>query len=198
MFFIKKYAWLLVPVLLLVWIVYGVDEKDKPTDQQGLSLKTEEFSTDSETTKRSEVQNQVMVDIKGEVATPGVYKTPLNSRVADVIDLAGGLTEQADHTSVNMAQKVQDEMMIIITAKGKTGGADGQHNSEGNENGKIRINYASETEIQNLEGIGPSKAKAIVKYREENGLFRTPEDLLEVGGIGEKTLDNISDAIQLP
>ncbi|MUV39572.1 ComE operon protein [Lentibacillus sp. JNUCC-1] len=63
---------------------------------------------------------------------------------------------------------------------------------------KVRINYADKAEVETLPGIGPSKAAAIIAHREEHGLFRTVEDLLEVSGIGEKTLDNIKDALQVP
>ena len=70
--------------------------------------------------------------------------------------------------------------------------------ASGNAQGKIRINYATVEEIQSLNGIGPSKAQAIIQYREENGLFQAPEDLLNVSGIGEKTLQNFIDQIQVP
>ncbi|MFS0672874.1 helix-hairpin-helix domain-containing protein [Ornithinibacillus sp. 179-J 7C1 HS] len=135
-----------------------------------------------------------VVDIKGEVIRPGVYEMEPNARVKDVIDIAGGFTEDADQNYINLAQKVIDEMVILVPRIGEEGGT----TEDSPENSKIRINYATEEEIQKLPGIGPSKAKAIVQYREEHGYFQSIEDLLGVSGIGEKTLEGIQEEIQVP
>lgn len=146
-----------------------------------------------------EVSDFVMVDIKGEVNKPGVYELTLDSRVKDVIEHAEGFTEDANETQINLAQKVYDEMIIIVPKLGGEGEGDSSVTSSSETiAGKLRINVATQEEIETLSGIGPSKAQAIIKHREENGLFKVPEDLLQVSGIGEKTLQNFIDQIQIP
>lgn len=140
---------------------------------------------------------EVMVDVKGEVRNPGVYEIHAGSRVNDVIQKAGGFTDEADETQVNLAQRVHDEMVIIISKIGKEGESAGSSSGTDHE-GKIRINVADQPEIETLSGIGPAKAEAIIQYREEHGQFQTVEDLLDISGIGQKTLDNILDEIIIP
>lgn len=145
-----------------------------------------------------EQSGTVFVDVKGEVNKPGVYEFNLDARVNEVIKQAGGFTAEADQTQVNLAQKVQDEMIIVIPKAGEAAQADQSEDGMGMSADKIRINYATLEELENLNGIGPSKAQAIIQYREENGFFQTPEDLLEVSGIGEKTFDSFKDDIIVP
>lgn len=136
----------------------------------------------------------VVVDIKGEVQHPGVYEIEESSRVRDVVQLAGGFTNSADQNFINLAQKVFDEMVILVPEIGH----EGSINVGESQSAKIRINYATVEEIQKLPGIGPSKANAIVEYRDANGYFQQVEDLLGVTGIGEKTLEAIKDELQVP
>ncbi len=138
--------------------------------------------------------SKILVDIKGEVKQPGVYEMDDNARVQDVVLLAGGFTKEADQNQINLAQKVFDEMIIIVPKMGQ----EGSQSATQAQTSKIRINYATVEEIQKLPGIGPSKANAIVEYREENGYFKKVEDLLEVSGIGEKTLEALKEEIQVP
>lgn len=137
----------------------------------------------------------IYVDIKGAVNNPGVFEATPGERVNDMIQRAGGFTNEADQTQVNLAQKVHDEMSIIVPTTG-----DVIENASNNEIGseKVHLNSASKEEIETLSGIGPSKAEAIIAYREENGLFQSLEDLLNVSGIGEKTIEQLQDSIQVP
>jgi len=144
----------------------------------------------------SQEQTAIIVDVKGEVINPGIYELAIDSRIYDVIELAGGFSDEADQTYVNLAQKVHDEMMIIVPKIGEE--IAGQGTGVNPDSSKVRINYATQDEIETLSGIGPSKAQAIIQYREEYGLFKSVEDLLQISGIGEKTLDNIKDDIQIP
>ncbi|RSL31542.1 hypothetical protein D7Z54_20100 [Salibacterium salarium] len=132
----------------------------------------------------------VMVDVKGEVKSPGVYDIKEGKRVIDVIDLAGGLLEEADSMQVNFAERVYDEMIIYVPKQGEE---IEQTSSENNE--KIRINYADTAELETLPGIGPAKAEAILSYRDENGLFHALEDLQSVSGIGEKSIEQLEEFI---
>jgi competence protein ComEA len=145
----------------------------------------------------------IMVDVKGQVTMPGVYSSSQGERVIDVIHRAGGLTENADESQVNFAEHVQDAMVIYIPAKGEEGvtvpaGTTVNPANTGGTSGnqaKINLNKADETQLQNLPGIGPSKAAAIIEYRETSGLFKNVEDLKEISGIGDKTFEKLKDLI---
>lgn len=146
-----------------------------------------------------EASKAIVIDIKGAVKKPGVYTMNEGDRVVDAIEKAGGFQKEADQNQLNLASLLKDEMVIYVPKKGEQyqekplqAAANGLSQEE---DGKIRINSASVEELQKLQGIGPAKAQAIVTYREENGPFKTVEDLLEVSGIGEKTLENIKDDI---
>ncbi|MFD1362994.1 helix-hairpin-helix domain-containing protein [Lentibacillus salinarum] len=165
----------------------GVDkEVAEPADVQ------KEEAPDSE---EDPLPDKVMVDVKGEIADPGVYEMETGSRVNDVIQLAGGFTQDADQSTVNLAQKVRDEMVVMVPKSGEASSASAVEDSG---DAKVRINDATQDEIEELNGIGPSKAAAIIQYRDENGYFETPDDLLNVSGIGEKTLASFADSIQVP
>lgn len=141
--------------------------------------------------------NWVMVDIKGFVNQPGVYEVLSTSRVQDVVELAGGVTAEANLLTINLAQKVQDQMVIYV------GGEDDQELISSNEateeieggsaQAVININLASKEELMQLNSIGEVKAESIIQYREENGPFNTIEDLMNVSGIGEKTFENLKE-----
>ncbi|WP_096201332.1 helix-hairpin-helix domain-containing protein [Bacillus sp. FJAT-45350] len=146
-----------------------------------------------------EVEQTIMVDLKGAVIRPGVYHLHKGSRVIDVINLGGGLLEEADETRVNLAQLLQDEMMIFIPREGE-GALEGMvidmnAGSAGSNGGKIRINHASATELEQLPGIGPARAETIIEYRETNGPFSQVEDLVNVSGIGPKSLEKLKEHI---
>ncbi|MGA5692536.1 helix-hairpin-helix domain-containing protein [Cytobacillus pseudoceanisediminis] len=139
-------------------------------------------------------------DIKGAVQKPGVYEAAEGDRVIDLLEKAGGLTDKADGTKINFALNITDEMVIYVPEKGEIleeatvedGKASGQQ-----DNGKINLNQANESELQTLSGIGPSKAAAIIEHRETNGPFKDAADLKLISGIGEKTFEKLKDHISV-
>ena len=146
------------------------------------------------------------VDIKGEVLRPGVYEFSCESRIQEVIKKAGGFTEEADETKINLAQKISDQMQIIVPnlhSKQEGGVAEGNSEKGNSTNtsvsnskqGTININTATLEELQTIKGIGKKKAEAILQYRKEHGAFRTKEDLLQVKGIGKKALEAIESQV---
>jgi competence protein ComEA len=136
----------------------------------------------------------IMVDLKGAVNLPGVYKGEKGQRVYDIIEKAGGFKEDADTNLVNLSQYIEDEMVIYVPiigeSVGKVPGMD-----MGNQ--LLNINKATETELQTLPGIGPSKASAIMEFRETNGGFKNIEDLKKISGIGEKTFEKLAPLISV-
>lgn len=180
-------------LLFLFLILWSKRQVFYENDQVIVGL--QESTPQSLPSVENDVEETVMIDLKGEVKRPGVYELPQNARVKDAIKEAGGFTVEADEWSVNLAQKVMDEMVIFVPKK--MDGMDAESLSTSME-GKVRINYATQEEIETLNGIGPKKAQAIIQFREENGFFQTIDDLLQVQGIGEKTLEKIKDQIQIP
>ena len=146
------------------------------------------------------------VDIKGEVLRPGVYEFSCESRIQEVIKKAGGFTEEADETKINLAQKITDQMQIIVpnvhskqedgvTEKNSGKGSSTNTSVSNSKQGTININTATLEELQTIKGIGKKKAEAILQYRKEHGAFRTKEDLLQVKGIGKKALEVIESQV---
>lgn len=146
------------------------------------------------------------VDIKGEVLRPGVYEFSCESRIQEVIKKAGGFTEEADETKINLAQKISDQMQIIIPNlhSKQEGGVTAENTGKENSSNmtpsnakqeKVNINTATLEELQTIKGIGKKKAEAILQYRKEHGVFRTKEDLLQVKGIGKKALEAIESQV---
>lgn len=144
----------------------------------------------------------VMVDVKGMVASPGVYELQQDKRIVDALDMAGGLAKHADGAQVNFAARLQDEMVIYVPAEGEEADHllmdssvyDSEEESQGD---KVSLNTAEAAELETLPGIGPAKAAAILAYREENGLFTSAEELKEVSGIGDKTYEQLQEHITI-
>lgn len=161
------------------------------------------------------------VDIKGEVVNPGIYSLSSASRVIDVIEKAGGLTPNANTTVINLSKKITDEMVIIIYSNDevtnfkKTKEVEQQvqqscvqkdENSLRNDacitettttSSKVSINNATLEQLQTLPGIGESKAKDIISYRDQNGPFTSLDDLTKVPGIGDSVFAKVKNYITL-
>jgi len=149
-----------------------------------------------------EIKNEkILVHVAGEVLNSGVYELESGARVIDALMAAGGATSLANLDLINLAAPISDGEKIYIPSvieKIKQLNQGSSYTSSaysGGGSGKININTADTTELQKLSGIGPGKAKSIIDYRNKNGPFRSVDDLLNVSGIGEKTLEKIRDEI---
>lgn len=152
----------------------------------------------TETPNLESIPEQLLVDIKGQVANPGVYELKAGARMKDAIDAAGGFLATADSRAINLALKAEDEMVIYVPEVGEEIELPAmQASGGGGSSGEtlIDLNGATETELMTLTGIGPSKAAAILTYRTETGNFQKIEDLMNVTGIGEKTFEKLKDSI---
>lgn len=175
-------------------------------DETYLAASTAESNQSPEQTEEADlIQEIIIVDIKGAVKNPGVYQAEADMRVIDIIDLAGGLSETADADTVNLSQRVTDQMVIHIPAVGEEAVrpiAAPENNLTEQEivneeagTEKVDINTADAVLLQTLNGIGEKKAALIIAYREENGSFQTIEEIMEVSGIGEKTFEGFKNLI---
>lgn len=162
-----------------------------------IELEVIEENTVEEVVAEEEVQ-RIMVDVKGAVNSQGVHELQQGDRVKDAIDLAGGVTEYADEVQINYAQLLEDEMLIYVPKIGEISEQVALTNSTSSNSSSsetVNINKATAEELQQLTGVGPSKAEAIIQYREENGGFKVIEDIQNVTGIGEKSFEKIKDEI---
>lgn len=204
-YMLKKYVPLLViaGIALVVYFLGFNDESSPEKIEIDSVVAYEEIELNSNLEAKETVEVfTIIVDVKGAVKKPGVYEIDADARVHHVIELAGGFVEKADENQINLAQKVQDEMVLYVPFEGEeetsVSGTISSHVVLPNDSGKIQVNVATINELTTLNGIGPKKAEAIIAFREENGPFTQIEDLLQVSGIGEKTLENIRDDIIIP
>lgn len=142
-----------------------------------------------------EQKRTIIIDVKGAVNKEGVYEMKEGDRVKDAVQKAGGFLSEVDMKKVNLAQIVQDQMLLYIPSKNES--EQGMFTSS-KEDDKIRINTAAKEQLEKITGIGSRKAESILKYREEHGPFQKIEDLLEIDGIGAKSLEKIKDQIIIP
>lgn len=161
-----------------------------------------QYSTESTETSpviREQTIETIIVDIKGAVVRPGVYELPPGARLQELILLAGGLTDFAEDRSLNLAGKLEDQQMIYVATKEEVAFSVPLPEKQAAEvkEALININTASLSELQQLTGVGPAKAQAIIDYREENGLFKSVDDLILVSGFGEKTVEKLRNSIKI-
>ncbi|MCP2035006.1 competence protein ComEA [Planomicrobium sp. HSC-17F08] len=181
--------------------IYFLIPQEKPEEdlQASLDLIQAEPPQQTETPTQTVVPTTVMVDIKGQVAKPGVYELPADSRTTDAIDAAGGFLEAAEPKAINLAMKVADEMVIYVPKAGEEAALPtaqpGATVAGGAKEALVNLNTATDAELMTLPGIGPSKAAAIIAYRTDSGNFQKVEDLTNVTGIGDKTFEKLKDSI---
>ena len=145
----------------------------------------------STTTSTTSAPPELVIDVEGKVHRPGIVTLPAGSRVVDAIKAAGGLKGKADTASLNMARKVDDGEQILVgvapvAAAEPVAGAPGA---------KVNLNTATMDQLDELPGVGPVTAKSILDWRTKNGHFTKVEDLLDVNGIGQATLEDLRDLV---
>ena len=176
-----------------------------PVKETNLQAEVTAVSKDSSTEKdvkkeekeESLEQDLITVDVKGAVKSPGIYDLPVGSRVNDAVQKAGGLTEQADSKSINLAQKVSDEALVYVPTKGEEANqqANSGASSSTNKEKKVNLNKASLEELKQVKGLGGKRAQDIIDHRETNGKFKSVEELKKVSGIGAKTIEKLKDYV---
>lgn len=154
-----------------------------------------------------EETDQIIIHIAGEVKNPGIVKIKEGARIADIIEEAGGLTDNANITDINLAYIIEDGQKITIPSKEQEiqeyissdsgEGAIEETPKTNTSNTIININKASKEELQTLQGIGESTAQKIIDYREQNGNFKQIEDIKNVPGIGDSKFEAIKENIKV-
>lgn len=188
-------------VFIACIIFIPLSEKQKEETEWSIPVEEDQSNELQQDKKENQTEVKMLVDVKGAVNHPGVYEVMEDERVIDVIEKAGGLKEGADEAKVNFAQRVEDEMVLYIPLFGEEATdvtiATGSNEGQATEEGVVNINLATLEELQTLPGIGPSKAQAIITFREENGSYQKIDDLKLVAGIGEKTFEKLQEFIKV-
>ena len=159
-----------------------------------------EVKTDVINNITSDYDKTIVVEIKGEVNNPDVYTLKEGSIIKDLIEIAGGLTSNADISNINRAKEIKNHELIVIRNINdiniEVESIEAEINQE-SDDGIISINDADLSKLKEIPGIGDVKANAIILYREENGGFKSIEEIKNVDGIGEKTFEKIRNSIKL-
>ena len=174
-----------------------------PVKEKNLQAEVAAVSKDSSSEKEvkkeeSAEQDLITVDVKGAVKSPGIYDLPVGSRVHDAVQKAGGLTDEADSKSLNLAQKISDEALVYVPTKGEEAASQqatsGTTPSSSKEK-KVNLNKASLEELKQVKGLGGKRAQDIIDHREANGKFKSVDELKKVSGIGAKTIEKLKDYV---
>ena len=204
---LTKFRWvdgLLILGILLVVVGIGMNFQDQFNVDSQVKVtqqKLTPLATKTENINDIQVNNEVVIDISGEVITPGVYRLIGDVRINDALIRAGGLSAKADRDwvakNLNLAQKLVDGQKIYVPKVGDVLGLSRDVLQNVSTQKIIRINSATVEQLDTLSGIGPSIAKKIIDYRSKNGGFKNIEELKLVSGIGDKLYEEIKDGIAL-
>lgn len=195
--YINKNSKLIFKILVILGIIIVsavVNFRQNHSDEIDLNKVDSGSETTSQQTANSE---KYYVDISGEVKNPGVYQVKKRTRLVDLIEKAGGLTQKANLDAINQASFVEDGSKIIIPSKdgsSESSGETGETSSGITATGKVNINQASQDELMTLPGVGAVIAQRIIEYRSANR-FGSIEDIKNVKGIGDATYEKLKDLI---
>ena len=172
--------------------------QNKTEDYSGVSFSNISNETSNKDEKAENRHDEkIFVDVKGAVKHPGVFETTKDKRVKDLIEEAGGLLDDADTSTLNLSQKVKDQMVIYVLKHGEKPKQISDGGSSSSNADVININTANKEQLMKISGVGKTKAEAIISYRDKNGDFKKKEDITKVRGIGKATFEKIKDKIEV-
>lgn len=177
--------------------VQGTAACSADKEQSAIAEKTADTVAESVDGEVLAKDTQIYVYICGAVKNSGVYDVPQGSRLYEIVELAGGFTEDADETCLNLARQAQDgEQIVIRTKEEQAALLQQEQTTQGAvSGGLVNINTATAAELSTISGIGGTRAQAIIDYREKNGSFKTIEDIKKVDGIKDGLFSKIKDKI---
>lgn len=175
-----------------------IEEQKEPKEQE--EKKQEQRQAAEE---KAEEEKMAVVFVCGAVENPGVYELPEGSRIRDALEAAGGMKEEAVFDYLNQAAVINDGQQIYVPTpeeleEGESPLKENPQEASGEtagQIGKVNLNKASKEELMTLPGIGEAKADSILRYREENGGFKSIEELMEIEGIKSGVFQKIQDDI---
>lgn len=186
----KKYI-IIIVILIFLCGMYYLSNKNENQEYNDIYLNENTMQIENIVEEISTIK----VHIVGEIIKPGMYEIKVGSRIDDVIKLANGTTENVDLNKVNLAYEVSDGEKIYIPSIFDEENEYTLSSDKEKSTAKVNVNKATAEELQTINGIGPSLANKIIKYREENGRFSSIEELKNVSGIGDKKYESIVEFI---
>lgn len=189
----KKYYILIIVFLLVIAIIFLF--MNKKESYENLEIENIVITEEQEEIVE-EKEEKIKIHILGEVNYNGILELVVGNRIADAIEKAGGLTELADISKINLAYVLEDGEKLYIPSINDAEDVE-YLLSETAKNEKININSAKLEELQNIPGVGPSIAQAIIDYREENGRFKSIEDIKNVSGVGDSKYKKMENYIKV-
>lgn len=204
----RKMTMITVAVAFVAGGIYFFSQQgEDPADTEDIFSVTAKEAEMEQSVNESAAEPEIIkVDVKGAVKSPGIFTAQAGDRVIDLISAAGSFTEKADTDKVNFAQIIEDQMVIYVPEIGEEDkgdleniqvGTSGDAVTKGTSGGLVNLNTATQEDLQTLTGIGPSKANAILEYRETAGKFKEVDELKQVTGIGDKTFERLRDSISV-
>lgn len=204
----RKMTMITVAVAFVAGGIYFFSQQgEDPADTEDIFSVTAKEAEMEQSVNESAAEPEIIkVDVKGAVKSPGIFTAQAGDRVIDLISAAGSFTEKADTDKVNFAQIIEDQMVIYVPEIGEEDkgnleniqvGTSGDAVTKGTSGGLVNLNAATQEDLQTLTGIGPSKADAILEYRETVGKFKEVDELKQVTGIGDKTFERLRDSISV-
>lgn len=188
-------------ILLIFGIIYIIKIKIDESNNMDLMLETN--TNEIIASSNNEEKTIIKVHIDGQIKNRGVVELEEGSRLVDAIEKSGGLTEEADTSNINLADILQDGEKVYIYSKQEVeelksiGKLNEEIDNTTKKDNKININTATQTELEEITGIGPSLAQKIIEYRESNGKFKDIEELKNVSGIGDKKFESMKSQITI-
>lgn len=183
-------------LVLIIGVLFYFNQ-NKTEDYSGVSFSNISNETNNKDERAENRHDEkIFVDVKGAVKHPGVFETIKDKRVKDLIEEAGGLLDDADTSTLNLSQKVKDQMVIYVLKHGEKPKQISDSSSSSNTD-VININTANKEQLMKISGVGKTKAEAIIAHREKNGDFKKKEDITKVRGIGKSTFEKIKDKIEV-
>jgi competence protein ComEA len=193
---IAVYGAVAVALLLLGARAIRAEGSDGSSYRSGSSFDSGSGSADNGfTLDKSGSGGDVVVDVTGAVARPGVYRLPAGSRVTDAVGRAGGATGAALLEAINLAARLADGQQVVVPKKGPGGAALATPGGAA-EDGPISLGAATSEQLDTIDGIGPVTARKIVEYRDQQGGLASVDQLDQVSGIGPATMQSLRARLQ--
>ena len=184
-------------LVLIIGVLFYFNQ-NKTEDYSGVSFSNISNETNNKDERAENRHDEkIFVDVKGAVKHPGVFETTKDKRVKDLIEEAGGLLDDSDTSTLNLSQKVKDQMVIYVLKHGEKPKQISDGGSSSSNTDVININTANKEQLMKISGVGKTKAEEIISYREKNGDFKKKEDITKVHGIGKATFEKIKDKIEV-
>jgi len=201
----KKQKIIIIVIATFMLLFIGFYIIKKANNSEYIELETQDYEVTESSSINEEIieEQEIIIHVTGAVKNQGIVQVEEGARISDVIDIAGGITNEADLSKINLAYEVEDGQKIYVpnvndetNIESITEEAGENVLEDNNSNSsKVNINTASQTELETLNGVGPSTALKIINYREENGEFEKVEDIKNVPGIGDAKFESLKESI---